>query len=194
MIGGEGSWQNVEIFNPVLEKWRQGSSMVTQRAGHSSVLLQGCIYVIAGHDGTACLNSVECYNPLSDQWNKVSSMSKVRRFAAAATAAAKIIVVGGFGDMTDTTIEPSCEMFEPCSNQWTLASSPLNPRAAHGVVSIDDKVYLFGGENESALQGVVECFDLKNNEWKRVSFMPVPMQTSYFGTSLLKLPKVFLHN
>ena len=195
VIGGEGSWQSVEIFNPVLEKWRQGSLMETHRAGHSSVLLQGCIYVIAGHDGTVCQNSVECYNPLTDQWNKVSSMSKARRFAASAvTAAEKIIVVGGFGDMTVTTIEPSCEMFDPSTNQWSLVSSPLNPRAVHGVVSIDDKVYLFGGENESTLVGAVECFDVKCNEWKRVGFMPEAKQASYFATSLLKLPKEFLHN
>jgi len=194
VVGGVGSWCDVQIFNPVLDTWRQGSSMVTRRAGHSAVVLQECIYAIAGHDGTVCQNGVECYNPLTDQWNKVSNISKARRFAAAATASEQIIVVGGFGDMTDTTIEPSCEMFEPSKNQWSLVSSPLNPRAAHGIVSIDDTVYLFGGENESTLVGVVECFDVKNNEWKRAGYIPRTMQASYFGTAMLKLPKVFIHN
>jgi len=194
MIGGEGSWQDIQIYNPVLDKWRQGISMETRRAGHSAVVLQELIYVIAGHDGNICQDSVECYNPLTDQWTKISSMSKVRRFAAAAIVNKKIIVVCGFGDMTVTTIEPSCEMFDPSTNQWSLVSSPLNPRAAHGVVSIDDKVYLFGGEGEETYENAVECFDLKNNEWKRVGFMPERMQASYFATSLLKLPKEFLHN
>jgi len=67
-------------------------------------------------------------------------------------------------------------------------SSPLNPRAAHGIVSIDDIVYLFGGENEEFLIGYVECFDVKNNEWKDIGYMPRTMQASFFGTSLLKLP------
>lgn len=194
LIGGEGSWQDVQIYNPTHDKWRPGESMENCRAGHSAVVLQECIYVIAGHDGTVCQNSVECYNPLTDQWNRVSSVSKVRRFAAATTVCEKILLVGGFGDMTATTIEPSCEMFEPTTNQWSLVSSPLNPRAAHGVVSIDDIVYLFGGENESLYAAGVECFDVKNNEWKEVGSMPSPMQASYFGTSLLKLPKEFLRN
>jgi len=194
VTGGEGSWQDVQIYNPNHDKWRPRASMETRRAGHSSVVLQECIYAIAGHDGTVCQNSAECYNPLSDQWTKVSSMSKVRRFAAAATVCDKIVVVGGFGDMTDTTIEPSCEIFEPSTKQWSLVFSPLWPRAAHGVVSIDDKVYLFGGENESTLEDAVECFDLKNNEWKTVGSMPSAMQTSFSGTSLLKLPKEFLQN
>ena len=166
--------------------------METHRVGHSPVVLQECIYAIAGHNGNICQNSVECYNPLTDQWKKVSNISKARRFAAATTTAEKIIVVGGFGDMTDTTIEPSCEMFEPSTNQWSLVSSPLRPRAGHGIVSIDDAIYLFGGENESTLEGAVERFDVKNNEWKRVCSMPRIMQASCFGTSLLKLPKEFI--
>jgi len=193
VIGGEGSWQDVQIYNPVLDTWRQGASMEACRAAHCSVLLQELIYVFAGHDGNICLNSAECYNPLTDQWTKISSMSKVRRFAAAATVFEKIVIVGGFGDMTVTTIEPSCEMFEPSTKQWSLVSSPLNPRAAHGVVSIDGIVYLFGGEDENTCKGAVECFDLKNNEWKTVGFMPKTVQASFFGTSLLKLQKEFIH-
>ena len=193
VIGGEGSWCNVQIYNPIHDKWRQGSLMESCRAGHSAVVLQECIYAIAGHDGTVCQNSVECYNPLTDQWNKVSNISKARRFAAAATTGEKIIVVGGFGDMTDTTIEPSCEMFEPRTNQWSLLSSPLWPRAAHGIVSIDDDIYMFGGEDERRLKTSVEHFDVKNNEWKRVGFMPETMLASCFGTSPLKLPKEFIH-
>ena len=194
VIGGEDSWQGVQIYNPFHDKWRPGASMETHRAGHSSVVLQECIYAIAGHDGTVCQNSVECYNPLTDQWKKISSMSKVRRFAAAATANDKIVVVGGFGDMTDKTIEPSCEMFESRTNQWSLVSSPLRPRAAHGIVSIDDKIYLFGGEDEKLYAAGVECFDVNNNEWKELAYMPRTMQASFFGTSLLKLPEEFLHN
>ena len=194
VIGGEGSWKDVQIYNPVLDKWRPGALMEASRAAHCSVVLQEHIYAIAGHDGKACLNSVECYNPLTDQWTKISSVSKVRRFAAAATVNEKIVVVGGFGDMTVTTIEPCCEMFDPSTNRWSLVSSPLDPRAAHGIVSIDDIVYLFGGENENTLENVVECFDLKNNEWKRVGSMPESIQGSFFGTSLLKLPREFLHN
>ena len=194
VIGGEGSWQDVQIYNPTHDEWRPGASMETHRAGHSSVLLQECIYAIAGHDGKVCQNSVECYDPLTDQWKKILSMSKVRRLAAATTVCDKIIVVGGFGDMTVKTIEASCEMFEPRTCEWSLLSSPLNPRAAHGIVSVDDIVYLFGGENEELYAAGVECFDTKKNEWKRVGSLPSAMQASYFGTALLKLPKVFLQN
>ncbi|KAJ7360613.1 Kelch-like member 35 [Desmophyllum pertusum] len=164
VIGGDGSWRDVKIYNVTLDEWRQVASMETPRAGHSAVVLQEHIYVIAGHDGTACQNSVECYNPLTDQWTNISNLSKARRFAGAAAAGGKVVVVGGFGDMTVTTIEPSCEMFEPSTNQWSLVASPGIPRAACGIVSIDDTVYLFGGENETSLLSAVECFDTRKNE------------------------------
>ena len=155
-------------------------------------MLQKCIYTIAGHNGTVCQNSVECYNPLTDQWTKISSISKVRRFATATTVHDKIIVVGGFGDMTVTTIEPSSEMFDLRTKQWSLVSSPLNPRAAHGIVSVDDTVYMFGGENEKFYADGVECFKVNDSEWEEAGSIPV--QASYFGTSLLKLPKEFILN
>ena len=190
VIGGEGSWCDVQIYNPTLDEWRQVASMETCRAGHSAVVLQDHIYVIAGHNSKVCLNSVECYNPLTDQWSKASNISKVRRFAAAATVCEKIVVVGGFGDMTDITIEPSCEVFDPSTNQWSLVSSPGVPRAACSAVSIDDMVYLFGGEDESDFLDAVECFNIKCNEWYKISTMPE--KVSFLQASLLKLPKKFI--
>ncbi|XP_078367546.1 kelch-like protein 12 [Oculina patagonica] len=194
VIGGEGSWHDVQIYSPIFDKWRQVASMETGRASHSAVVLQDHIYVIAGHNGEVCQNSVERYNPLTGQWAKVSNMSKVRRFAAAATAGEKIVVVGGFGDMTDTIIEPSCEIFEPSTNEWSLVSSTGCPRAAGRAVSINDMIYVFGGENETSYQGAVECFDIRNNKWHRTaSFLPPNMQVSYFQASQLKLLKEFVH-
>ena len=192
VIGGEGSWCDVQIYSPVLDKLRHVAKMKTRRAGHSAVVLQEHIYVIAGHDGNVCQNSVERYNPLTDQWSKVSNISKARRSAAAATAAEKIVLVGGFGDMTHTTIEPSCEVFEPRTNQWSLVSSPGIPRAAHCAVSFNDIVYLFGGEDEEEYVLGVECFNVASNEWNTVDSMPANMQASYLQATLLKLPKKFI--
>lgn len=64
--------------------------------------------------------------------------------------------------MTNVNIEPSCEIYDPCTNQWSLVPSPSAPRAACSAVSIDDKVYLFGGESESAYWTEVECCDMKS--------------------------------
>ncbi|XP_078365197.1 kelch-like protein 24 [Oculina patagonica] len=190
VIGGEGSWHDVQIFNPVRDEWRQAAPMESRRADHSAVVLQDHIYVIAGHNGEVCLNSVECYNPLSGQWNKVSSISKVRRSAAAATAGERIVAVGGFGDMSRLTIEPSCEVFELNTNQWSLVSIPGVPRACGSAVSINDMIYLFGGEDEEECLATVECFDIRSNKWHEMANMP--NHCSSLQASLLKLPKKYI--
>ena len=191
VIGGQGSWNDVKIYNPALDKWKTAASMETGRAGHSAVVLQEHIYVIAGHDAReVCLNSVECYNPLTDQWRRISNLLKVRRCSAVATVCEKIIVVGGFGDMTASTIEPSCEIYHPNTNQWNMVSSPGIPRAACSAVSIDDIVYLFGGENETDYLERVECFDIKKNKWYAIETLQNPR--SNLQASLLKLPKKFI--
>ena len=191
VIGGQGSWNDVKIYNPVLDKWKTAASMETSRADHSAVVLQEHIYVIAGHDASGvCLNSVECYNPLTDQWSRISNLLKARRCTAVATVCEKIIVVGGFGDMTARTIEPSCEIYHPNTNQWSLVSSPGIPRAASSAVSIDDLVYLFGGENETDYPERVECFDIKKNKWYAIETLQNPR--SNLQASLLKLPKKFI--
>ena len=190
IVGGKKSWCGVQIYNPNLDEWRQASPMKTCRAGHSAVVLQDHIYVIAGHDGMICLNSVECYNPLTDKWSKISNLINVRRAAAATTVYEKIVVVGGFQDLSRSSIEPSCEIFDPSTNQWSLVSGPFVPRAACSAVSIDDIVYLFGGENESDFIKTVECFEFRRDEWYTLSTMPYAL--SFLQASLLKLPKKFI--
>ena len=62
--------------------------------------------------------------------------------AAVATVCEKIIVVGGFDNqLVARTVEPSCEIFDPVTNHWSLVSSPCFPRADCSAVSINNIVY-----------------------------------------------------
>ena len=90
------------------------------------------------------------------------------------------------------TTEASCEMFNPSTNEWSLVSSPAFPRAACGIVSMDDIIYLFGGRNEEFFMTNIECFDIKRNEWRIVDFIPNCHQSSFLKASLLKVPKKFM--
>ena len=193
VIGGDLNWNKTQIYKPTLDEWKEVAPMKTGRAGHCAVVLQEHIYVIAGHNSKACHNSVECYDPSTDQWKRIPSISKARRFAAAATSHGKIVVVGGYSDMSASlTTEASCEMYDPKTSEWSLVSSPAFPRAACGVVSLDNIIYLFGGRNRECFMPTVECFDVERNEWREVAVMPNSHPCSHLKASLLKLPKKFL--
>lgn len=193
VTGGEDSWCRTLVYNPVLAEWKQVAPMKTGRAAHCAVVLQKQIYVIAGHNGTICHNCVECYVPSTNQWKRIPSMSKARRFPAAATAHGKIVVVGGYSDLSASlNTEVSCEMFNPHTNAWSLIASPAFPRAACGIVSMDDIIYLFGGRNEEYFLKTVERFDIQRNEWREVAVMPNSHQCSHLKASLLTLPRKFI--
>ena len=90
VIGEEDYWRNVQVYNLVLNGWRQGALMKFACAGHDVVLLEELIFVIAGHNGELYLNSSECFNPSTGQWAEISSMADVQRSAAAMAVDGKL--------------------------------------------------------------------------------------------------------
>ena len=73
---------------------------------------------------------------------------------------------------------------------YHLVPSPCIPHAACSAVSIDDLVYLFGGNNERNLVQAVECFDSRRSIWYEIKTLPNPR--SYLQASSLKFPKKFI--
>ena len=169
----------VHKYNPISNEWTQLASMDTVRAAHCAVVLEDLIYVIAGHNGQACLNDMVRYNPKTDQWSNSTSLLNARVFAAAASVCGKILVIGGYCDMNETNIERTCEIFDPCLDQWSL------------VPSLDETVYVFGGEDEENWLLSVECFDVNRNEWTEVD-SDMPRTRTRAQASLLKVPKKFI--
>ena len=193
VIGGGGNkYRNrVDKYDPALDEWKKVTIMKTCREAHCAVVVAKLIYVIAGHDGNACHKSVECFSPSTNHWHNVADLNNARVFAAAATANGKIFVTGGYGNIKCQSLVESCEMFDPAVNQWSLVSSPTVPRAACGVISFDNHVYLFGGERSYSLKlDSVERYDVENDKWDEVSTMPEKL--SCLQASLLLIPNKYL--
>ena len=191
VMGGHGSYRTrVDKYDPTLDEWKEVTQMKTPRAAHCAVPMGNFIYVIAGDDGKDCHKSAECFNPLTNLWFGIADLNNARRFAAAASSNGKIFVVGGYGDMHFRTLEVSCEMFDPAVNEWSLVSSPAVPRAACSIISFDNHVYLFGGENTSSKLDSVECYDVQDNKWHHVGTMPEKL--SCVQASLLLIPKKYV--
>jgi len=100
--------------------------------------------------------------------------------------------VGKFLLLEDTvTLEATCEVFDPLVSQWSLVSSPIVPRAASAMVSFDDHLYLFGGENASwSKHDSVECYDVQNDKWELFGTMPEKL--ACVQASVLLLPKKYV--
>ena len=195
MIGGKKDsgiiLHSVSKYSFQLNRWTDLSPMQFPRAAHCAVGLDGLIYIIAGQDNSVCLKCMECYDPSNDEWSQAPAMANERKFAAAAaTSGDKIIVVGGYADMECENLVESCEIFIKSTNEWNIVAGPIVPRAACGIVSIEDCVYLFGGEDGETEIGSVECYSFQGGAWHLIGNMPKPL--TCLQASLLQLPMEYL--
>ena len=188
VIGGDKHLKRVDKYNPSLDEWKAVASMKTARASHCAVVVENLIYVLGGCGYSGCLKNVECFNSSANHWADRPGLIVARQFAAAAVLRGKIFVAGGYSDKACKTLEATCEMFDPVQDQWSLVSSPVVPRAACAMISFDDYLYLFGGEDANwSKHDSVECYDVQNNKWYLCGTMPEKL--ACVQASLLLLPK-----
>ena len=64
----------MENYNFKTSVWNKGPNLLVPRGGLSASVLNGCIYVCGGADGTSQLNSVECFCIQSNMWRNVSNL------------------------------------------------------------------------------------------------------------------------
>ena len=84
-------------------------------------------------------------------------------------------------------------MFDPVQDQWNLVSSLVVPRAACAMVSFDDHLYLFGGEDSCKDKlDSVECYNVQNDKWELCGTMPEKL--ACVQASLLLLPKKYIND
>ncbi len=86
---------SVEKYIPNLNQWVSVASLNTPRSGLSTVVLEGCIFAIGGHDGKLPLSSVEKYDPLLNEWTTQPHMSVARDCASASLVRVEVGVSGG---------------------------------------------------------------------------------------------------
>ena len=67
---GISSLNTVECYDPLTGKWSMVSSMNKHRSAAGVVALDGCIYVLGGHDGLSIFDSVSS-SPLGFIWSRL---------------------------------------------------------------------------------------------------------------------------
>ena len=192
VIGGDEHLKRVDKYNPSLDEWKEFASMKTSRACHCAVVVENLIYVLGGRDNSVCHKSIECFSASTNHWTDRPSMNVARQFAGAAVSCGKIFIAGGYSDTDFRSLEGSCEMFDPVQDQWSLVSSPVVPRAACAMVSLDNHLYLFGGEDRAFKYDSVECYDVETDKWDLCGTMPEKL--ACVQAFLLVMPKKYIND
>ncbi len=169
------AWLVLLIFSPIVAQerapaWETLANMPTPRLGHSAVIYQGKIWVIAGKSQVNnTLNTVDCFDLEKKVWE--SSPAKLihsRSDAAAVVYQNKIFVIGG---RDDRQILNSVEYYDSAAGQWKEFAPLAYRRWGASAVVYRDKLFVINGITDKSIipspVDSVEYWDEASNTWKK---------------------------
>ena len=201
--GGFPNWEaqsSVFVYNFNTEEWAESTPLPEPRGEHTSIVVDGKIYVIGGRrkrtPDSANFNdhfdtsSMLVFDPATEVWTPASDMPTARNSHAAAVIDGRIYVVGGRqfteqpnGEYASVNIA-SLEVYDPATELWETRS-PL-PQAAGGISAavVDGKLYVFGGEQwvpEQAIIAEAWVYDPALDQWSALPDMETPRHGTAAG-------------
>jgi len=120
---------STEIYNPSINQWTLGASLLQGRDSHSATLLPDGRVLVAGgegecpsHHGFCVLASAEIYDPATNQRSMTGHMH-VRRENHTATRLpnGQVLVVGGTNALPSSQYGIAvCELYDPSTGTWSI--------------------------------------------------------------------------
>nr|XP_039247555.1 kelch-like protein 28 [Styela clava] len=159
-----GSFSNImEIYDPSNNRWTRLTNKSLILACESLVAADGKVFCFAGQSKQQyqATNQVEIYDPVTSTWSMDNRSLNEARYCASATVTEEgIYVMGGcnvYG--TSTTVEFRSSV----TKTWMMLKPMKNARSEFRSCVIDGKVYVIGGNQNSAN---IEEYDPETKEWE----------------------------
>ena len=163
---------SVELYDPVLNTWRDVGSLATSRALHSTTrLFNGSVLIAGGYTWPpTTFATAERYDPTAETWRTAGRLHAARNsHAAVLLPDGKVLATGGF-DWSRRVALQSTELYDPTSDAWSLAEPMWAARRTHtATLLLSGKVLVAGGFGSQALNNA-ELYELHS-----VSGEAIPM-------------------
>ncbi len=177
---------SLESFSFVDSAWSSISTMPTARMGASVVSVVGKLFVMGGYTPAVEYADIEVFNTATSVWENPSPMPYIRFGHAACAVRDSIYVFGGMIKVNGSyTITDSIHAFDPSTGVWVAKGIMSTPRINHQVVSINDSVYILGGQAlaPDPVQSVT-LFNPNDNSITPLKDMSLPRMN--FGATVLE--------
>ncbi|XGW14744.1 hypothetical protein V3C99_000762, partial [Haemonchus contortus] len=158
----------VECYDVRRDEWTSVAPMKSCRASLSVSVLDGCLYAMGGHDGTA-IDSVERLDPRVGSWEKICPMSTPRERHGSAVIQSDLYAVGG--SKKDSRSSCSAERYDLRANKWISVADMSCSRVGLRLAAVNGKLWAIGGTGGWKTYSSIEVFDPKTNQWKGHSNM-----------------------
>lgn len=139
--------------------------------------LDGEVYVVGGFGtGGALLARVEAYDPASDTWRTVADLPQALHHANVAAINGELFVAG-YLDGLSFEARGDVFAYDPVADSWsTRTAMPVGTeRGSSGVAVYADRMYLFGGFGDAALDDVW-VYDPALDLWDVAADLPQPLE------------------
>ena len=151
-IVGGGWCDNIEEYDPLLDKWKITTNLPIQDYVVAAVAMNEKIYVVFA--GGALFE----YNSLTNIWVQKAYMPTARYGCGAAVVNNKLYVIGGSNDITDFShgwgykYYSAVEEYDPAMDKWTKKANMPTGCSAFGTAALNGKIYAIGsyrGRNQT---------------------------------------------
>jgi len=144
--------------------WRCVTSLPTQRSELGTAVLDGRIYVAGGMNRWGRSAAFEVYEPVPNACRQLAAFPlALNHLLGIAAAKGRIYVAGGYRDLFLSQSVSDAWAYEPTANAWTRIAALPGPRAAHVMVSLDEKLFVVGGVGSDS--SALWVYDPATNTW-----------------------------
>jgi N-acetylneuraminic acid mutarotase len=158
--------------------------MPTARGALTAVFIDGILYAFGGEGENRIMDTNEAYNSKTKTWILKSSMPTARHHAASAVVDGNVYVIGGRieGSLTITNVNVN-EMYDVKTDIWSTLDPMPSERSGIGAASINNTIYVFGGEDVTKIYNNNEKYYIKDNKWESKE----PLPTARHGLSAVSV-------
>lgn len=144
------------VFYPSNATWNRLAPIPVATTGYASAVVDGKIYIIGGanHENDR-LNLVQIFDPKTNTWSQGTPIpTAIRGAVAVATtglfAPKRIYVFGGEYPAVEYHYSATnlTQVFDPQTDNWSVAASMPTARASLVAVNINDTLYAIGGQED----------------------------------------------
>lgn len=182
-IGGEEIYRNEsrapltnvnEVYNPATDTWETKEPMPTPRSALRANVVNGKIYLIAGHDpnvhfkpGASTHNEV--YDPSTDSWSTKQPIPDPIGNYGSAVFGDKIYIIGGYAEVPWPRFDLN-QIYDTTNDGWSYGT-PLSEDFASAVCAVTTglmapkQIYVFG-------EKTVLSYNPSNDTWTSGSDIP----------------------
>jgi N-acetylneuraminic acid mutarotase len=148
--------------------------MLTARAAHAVVVVDGAVYVLAGTGGNGQpVLDVERFDGRG--WTHESTLPGHGLNAPAAAAVGqRIYLIGGF-DTTTNVPTAQVLVYDTKTHRWSDAAPLPRPRGGHAATVLDGKIHVIGGGNSESTLADHSVYDPVGNRWTALAPLPRAM-------------------